>query len=355
MDKIRILFLTSADAENVNAQSLNSREIALRLNAERFEVTFFYWHKPDPRLLNQAHIKLLSLPARFKTLRFLKEMLSGHEIVAYMDFSPASYIFVHLPRVMRKQTRSVLHLEGPAHLDGTSKVFQSLYKAVLGRCDIWSAITEWVAREYTVTLNRQTDYILPVGVDCNFFKPPLEGLRKGHTVLFVGTLIKRKGVLDILDAAACFPDIKFRLIGVGRGGFERIMANKIAEMRLANVVLEGGKSQAAIVQAMRESDVFLLPSRIEGLPKVTLEAAATGLPCIVFHDYETPSVVDGVTGFQVATYEEMIQKLSLLLNDSMLRTRMSAAAREYAQGFDWSKVSLIWEKAYLDISGIRPN
>ena len=97
---------------------------------------------------------------------------------------------------------------------------------------------------------------------------------------------------------------------------------------------------------MRDSDIFILPSRVEGMPKVTLEAAATGLPCIVFSDYKTPSVVDGMTGFQVETFEQMLNRLQLLIQDEDLRRRMGAAATSYAKQFDWDHIAAQWEATF---------
>lgn len=348
--KIRILFLPAADAENVNAQSRNAREIALRLDAERFEITFFYWNKPDARLLARPNIRLLPLPSRLKTWSFFKQMLAQPEIIAYMDISPASYLFVHLPRMLRRRTRTVLHVEGPPYFEDTSGAWRFLFHGIAGRCDAWTAITEYVAKSFGPLLTHTTPNILPVGVDCQLFSPPNEELRKGSTVLFVGTLLQRKGVLDYLEVASHFRDTTFRLIGAGRDGSERQVTQRIAEMRLENVILEGGRSKFEVAEAMRESDVFLFPSRIEGLPRVTLEAAACGLPCIVCRDYQTPSVVDGITGFQVATTGEMIEKLSRLLLDKALRRRMGEAARQHAQQFEWDKISPKWQEAYLSIS-----
>jgi glycosyltransferase involved in cell wall biosynthesis len=108
-----------------------------------------------------------------------------------------------------------------------------------------------------------------------------------------------------------------------------------------------------MVEIMRNSDIFLLPSRLEGIPKVTLEASATGLPCIVFRDYETPSVVDGITGFQVATLEDMMRALGKLIEDRSLRQRMGAAAREHMEKFDWNVVSRQWQSAYLEIAAAQ--
>jgi glycosyltransferase involved in cell wall biosynthesis len=101
---------------------------------------------------------------------------------------------------------------------------------------------------------------------------------------------------------------------------------------------------------MQTSDIFLLPSRLEGIPKVTLEAAATGLPCIVFRDYETPSVVDNVTGFQVGSLTEMMDALGKLIEDRSLRERMGTAARLHMEKFDWDVISRQWQNAYLEIA-----
>ena len=188
-----------------------------------------------------------------------------------------------------------------------------------------------------------------MGVDTNRFTPPVERERSIPTVLFAGTLIERKGPQYLIEAAALFRNATFRLVGAGRQGFETVLQEKISRLGLSNVTLEGPKNQSQMLEVMRASDIFVLPSRLEGIPKVTLEAAATGLPCIVFRDYETPSVVDGVTGFQVATAEEMMQRLGQLIFDPSLREQMGNAARQHVLQFDWDLVSTLWQKAYLEI------
>src|ERR1700752_4939445 len=114
MDKVRMLFMLGViDTTNTNAQSLNAREIVLRLDPERFESTLWYEYEPDPRLVGRAGIRLLKLPSRGKTWRILREMLSGYDVIAYMDFSPASYLFLHLPRIVRSRATTVYHIEAP--------------------------------------------------------------------------------------------------------------------------------------------------------------------------------------------------------------------------------------------------
>lgn len=354
MNNIRVLFLPAIDPGNTNAQSLNVREIALRLDPERFETTLWYDDEPDQRLRNRRGIRLLKRPARGKTWRILREMLSGYHIIGYIDYSPASYLFLHLPHKMRTRAKAVLHAEAPlAQLVKPSRTLRFLFKGICPRCDVYTGISEFVARDVERNLHRQVTHILPVGVDTRAFTPPILRKNPVPVILFVGTLIERKGLRYVIEAARQFPKARFRLVGAGREGFDKILQENITQANLNNVTLEGSKTQSELVDIMRASDIFLLPSRLEGIPKVTLEAAATGLPCIVFRDYETPSVLDAVSGFQVETVEEMMRALGNLISDESLRERMGRAARSHAEKFDWDLIGREWQNAYLEISRVR--
>jgi glycosyltransferase involved in cell wall biosynthesis len=353
MGKLRVLFMPDVDRDNTNAQSLNVREIVLRLDPEKFQSTLWYEREPEPRLRNLANVRLLQLPSRGKTLRILREMLAGYDMVAYMDYSPASYLFLRVPRPLRR-AKAVMHLEAPTtQLTNPSPQLRRLYEGVRSRCDVYTGITGFVADELYGATEKRVSYILPVGVNTSLFSPPTERNNTSPVVLFAGTLIERKGPQYVIDAAAQFPSATFRLVGAGREGFEEVLRQKIAQTGLKNVTLEGPSTQGRMLEIMRQSDIFLLPSRLEGIPKVTLEAAATGLPCVVFRDYATPSVVDGVTGFQVATTDEMMQALAKLIADRSLRQRMGEAARRHMTNFDWDLVSQQWQKAYLEIGTAR--
>ena len=354
MDKVRILFLPGVDAGNTNAQSLNVREIALRLDPAAFESTLWYEQLPEPRLQTHPSVRLLKLPARAKTWRILSEMLSGYDIIAYMDYSPASYMFLHLPRAMRKRTKTVYHAEAPAaQLANPSLALQFLYNGTFPRCDVYTGITRFVADDVYSRIQTKAIATLPVGVDTAFFCPPEERSNTTPVVLFAGTLIERKGPQHVIDAASRFPNALFRLVGSARLGFGEVLRHKIEQSSLKNVKLEGPKTQSELLQVMRASDIFLLPSRLEGLPKVTLEASATGLPCIVFRDYQTPSVIAGVTGFQVGSLDEMMQALEKLIEDRSLRQRMGSAARTHVAQFDWNLVAPKWQSVYSEIAAGR--
>ncbi len=343
---IKILFNVSADADNYNAQSLNAREIALRLDPACFESTLFFERSPDARIV-RAGIRTVKLPRRRKTIRILREMLGRYDFIVYIDLSPASYIYLHLPRSLRRSSKSVLCIEGTrGNLDGVSSAVRAYADYVVLHADLRTAISDFVAQDATDFCGIKPDLIMPVGVDTRVFSPPVVRKRRVATILFAGHLIERKGAHLVYEAAKRLPQAKFRLIGGARDDFGRRLLIDHEQAKLSNVSIEKPMPQAQLAEAMRDSDIFILPSRIEGMPKVTLEAAATGLPCIVFSDYKTPSVIDGMTGFQVETFEQMLDRLGLLIQDTDLRCRMSAAAINYAQQFDWDHIAARWEDTF---------
>lgn len=353
MDRVRILFLPMVDSDNTNAQSLNVREIVLRLDPELFQSTLWYEREPDSRLQNRPGVRLIQLPARGKSQRILREMRAGYDIIGYVDYSPASYLFLHLPRRFRRGARAVFHAEAPAaQMVNPSRTLRFLFDGIYPRCDVYTGITEFVARDVYNNVAKKASHILPVGVDTRLFTPPSERTNPAPVVLFAGTVMERKGPQYVVDAAARFPDATFRIVGAGRHGFEKLVQQRITQLGLRNVSLDGPRTQLQMLDIMRTSDIFLLPSRLEGIPKVTLEASATGLPCIVFGDYETPSVVDGETGFQVRTVEEMMQALGKLIGDRSLRDRMGSAARSLVRTYDWDIVARRWQRAYLEIAAV---
>jgi glycosyltransferase involved in cell wall biosynthesis len=92
-----------------------------------------------------------------------------------------------------------------------------------------------------------------------------------------------------------------------------------------------------------------MPSHSEGVPKVTQEAAASGVPCVVFGYYEPPSVIDGQNGYLVWSDGELDQRLGELLENPSLCADMGRAGREMARAWDWSVVAPQWERALVKV------
>ncbi len=126
--------------------------------------------------------------------------------------------------------------------------------------------------------------------------------RKGCTILYAGRLSPEKGVDVLLRAFArsCVAHEEVRLLLVGdgpnRGDYELLAG----ELGIADRVHFLGFRND--IQAFyRLADLFVLPSRSEGLPMALLEAMALGTPVVATRVGGVPDLVtDGVTGLLVA-------------------------------------------------------
>jgi D-inositol-3-phosphate glycosyltransferase len=85
-----------------------------------------------------------------------------------------------------------------------------------------------------------------------------------------------------------------------------------------------------------------MPSHYESFGMVALEAMACGTPVIASDVGGLGFLVrDGETGFTVPDGEpdKLCEKLSLLLDDRVLRKEMGKRAEEAAQEYDWEKIA----------------
>ncbi len=108
------------------------------------------------------------------------------------------------------------------------------------------------------------------------------GLRDALVVGHVGRFDPVKNHTFLLDVfqelAALRPDS--RLFLVGKGPEEAEMQRKAERLGLKDKVIFAGLRND-VHELMQAMDVFVFPSHYEGLPVVTVEAQAAGLPCLL--------------------------------------------------------------------------
>jgi glycosyltransferase involved in cell wall biosynthesis len=122
-------------------------------------------------------------------------------------------------------------------------------------------------------------------------------------LLAVGKLEEQKGYDMLLEIMSRVDD-NYHLRIVGKGSKEGELKEMIKRLNLENRVEMVGFSNNPYAY-MRAADLFLLPSRYEGLPNVVLEANTLGVPVIAFNSAGgTKEIVkDSVNGFLVEPFE----------------------------------------------------
>jgi len=178
-------------------------------------------------------------------------------------------------------------------------------------------------------------YVCPNGLDFQLDESSTE--RSVPRLLFLSNLLVAKGVVDLLDACKLMMDrnISFECCFVGaptarlqEKDFERMVRERGLE-RI--VTYEGPRYGKEKQRILRQSDVFVHPTREDCFPLVILEAMACGLPVVSTEEGGiVDEVEDGVTGFLCRKGDpvSLASAVSQLLTDASLRERMGQAGRE---------------------------
>lgn len=150
----------------------------------------------------------------------------------------------------------------------------------------FACISDDIAREWqNLGVPAKSLFKAASGVDINQYRPaarPPMSDPKGFQAVFTGRLHGQKQV-DLLIRA--WPQVlktaKARLLIVGDGPLRQELTSLRDQLGLTeNEIAFAGRLEDP-AEALRQSDLFLLPSRAEGMSNSLLEAMATGLPCVV--------------------------------------------------------------------------
>lgn len=188
---------------------------------------------------------------------------------------------------------------------------------------------------------------IPNGVpDQNTFLnlPPKDGV--DYSVLFVGRLVPQKNVQFLLKAINLLknklPEIKLVIVGDGpqRGKLEDYVRKKSLEKQVS---FEGAKPREKIYDYFQKADLFVLPSTIEGLPIVILEALAAGKPIITTPVEGVPEIIkNGENGLIVESNDvnELANSVIKLFEDKSLRDRLIANSRKtIRKKYNWADIA----------------
>jgi len=294
--------------------------------------------------------------------KFEFDVIHTHEMLA-----PASFYSATVSFFRRKPLIVTQHDDAFGYTHGARLLLQMISNNTAGRCIVHTAkavITlsrdgKKFAQRFGAASNKTV--IIPTSVDTKEFTPgPSKALKtrwgtEGKIVLYVGNLIKRKGV-DILIHAfqhtlSAVPDA--RLVIVGIGPEERNLRNLQARLNLEQISFVGRMPRTEMPDVYRSCDILVLPSLYyEIFGNVIVEAMASGLPVICTRIGGMKDIViHGETGFQVNPGDplQLSKHLIKLLSDDELKSKMSIAARKLAvEKYDDTVLARAVERIYLE-------
>jgi glycosyltransferase involved in cell wall biosynthesis len=236
-------------------------------------------------------------------------------------------------RLARARVVAHMHIENVFRADRLGRALQiALDDATARLCARIIAVSE--ATRASLARQGYPRRLLQVihnGVEVGARAAPVR-LADAPTVLHVGRLAPVKGQLELIRALEQLDGVRAVLVGrdLERGGeYQRELEREAARLGMADrVVFAGARDDVAGL--MSGCEVFALPSTVEGLPLVILEAMAQERPVVATAVGGTPEVVvDGVTGLLVEPGDPraLAGALEMVLADSARAAAMGAAAR----------------------------
>lgn len=141
-------------------------------------------------------------------------------------------------------------------------------------------------RRYPAQENAFIAHYSSIDLSKDFFASPRKFYnRVQNRIIFVGSLAQMYKAPDILIKSisrlqALGRDVHLTI--VGDGVFRPTLEFLVKDLKLASSVEFLGQisSGKAVMDELDKADLFVLPSRTEGIPRAMIEAMARGLPCI---------------------------------------------------------------------------
>jgi glycosyltransferase involved in cell wall biosynthesis len=346
------------DAAQLNPQNNNAKMILRRWPADGANVTTFAYGPPDNAVSAHPKIRIVRLwRGRAWMLHLLLRYLRRYDAVFYPGVHAADVAGLQWRRRIGPRVPVIATLEGlvgdadrerfytqaaghPVYCQQVGAGALRRVDTVLREADRIIAISPFVARMGRLMYGDKIS-VLPLGVDpAHFYAPPARAPAPRPVVVGAGRVAPHKRPAIFLELARRFPQAQFRWYGEGEQRAELVAQARARE--LTNVEFPGALAPSQLAEVFRAADLFVLPSHSEGVPKVTQEAAACGLPVLVYGFYEAPSVIDAVNGFVVWNDDELFARVGELLSSPELRTRMGEVSAQMAEAWSWDEAAPRW-------------
>ena len=202
--------------------------------------------------------------------------------------------------------------------------------------------------------------VIPNGVEASRFnngrqpQPIPTGVSEDRkTILYVGRIVREKGIFTLLDA---FEKLRKQgkdvsLVFAGEGPLKEDLAKEVLRRKLNDrVKLAGFVDEKKLVSLYNSSDAFVLPSHYEPFGMVALEAMASRVPVVVSDVGGLSEIVeDGITGVKVPAYDPsaLAEGILRVLEDRELSEQLKENAyRAVQERYRWDMIAEKTIEAY---------
>jgi len=189
--------------------------------------------------------------------------------------------------------------------------------------------------------------IIPNPIETNLFQVNNENSQIEKTILYFGSLIRKKGLLELPlifnKVLENIPEVKLILVGKdvpdiisGNSSTWKMMQNFFSEKAKANVSYLGSVPYSEIKSKIEEATVCVFPSFAEAFPVSWLESMAMKKAIVASNiGWANEMIMDGESGFLVhpSNHDLFASRIVQLLEDSDFSKKMGQNARKRVEVF----------------------
>ncbi len=267
------------------------------------------------------------------------------------------YFYPKLPFIVTLQEGKNLHEQG--------LLINFFRKLILKRADRATAISQYL-KNYILEINKNLKVeVIPNGVDVDDFSrnfsygelTDLEnklGIKPDDKVIIsVSRLVPKNGLDLLIQALAVLnKDDRdaYKLVLVGNGLLEESLKSQVKSLGLGDkIIFTGLVENQDLPRYLKISDVFVRPSRSEGLGISFLEAMAANVPIVATKIGGIPDFLeDRKTGlFCSGEPEDIAFKIRIILENDKLRGELVSNAKALvAEKYNWDIIADKFRKLY---------
>ena len=216
------------------------------------------------------------------------------------------------------------------------------------------------AQKFKLRRNGKVFFVPGVGVDIVSLEQRIASMDRSEkrkelglsvdtaVAITVGELNANKNYIQALKALSKLTKLNFHYIIVGNGESEQELKKAVNELMLQNKVSFLG-FRRDVPELLAASDVFILTSRREGLPKAVMEAMAAGLPIIATDVRGNRDLVKNSENGYLVPLDDVEQTaiaIKRLIDSEDLRRPMGEKSKELVKQYDLKNIIPQMEEIY---------
>ncbi len=233
------------------------------------------------------------------------------------------------------------------------KIIGPAIKLIWKNADALVANSEGLKELAEEFCNKYPVLVFPNGVDTDVFCPLPGKSYAGDTInlLFISRLIERKGlqyVIPYLKEIEEKSGKKIHLTIVGDGPYRQTLESLAKENGTREMIsFKGQKDKNELLPYYQSADIFIFPSKKEGMPNAVLEAMACALPVVMSPCQGSKELIDGNGIIADSDLNRFPESLMQLISESPEKlTHLSENSRQRAiDHFSWKSVA----DSYIDV------